>query len=494
MIFEGDRWLGKSLCRYAAVPPLNSGLLRNCKPEVMRTCFCFKGSFVSDLSKLAAGFAEFNWGKFLAIVAIVALPAFVNGYPFYFEDSAAYDGHGLYLPSTGARFNLYSDIPGSIASLFYPVLGVWSLLAINALVFSYVFVKFSNIFLSHVPVYTSLLFLMLTGTPFYISLLSPDIWIVVMGLCIAMLMVRFSYVNFALAVVACSGHGSGIYILVAAVLGFIIIGLQKVRFALLAGAICASSVIVIFLVDLWIYGTVPTEKQAQATIASKIMNDVPEALVDYCDQLPQERICKLKDRVNSVTPHSGDDAQYLWDAHLRDQPDGLTWSEFNELGMRLLFFVLTSRHASTYIVESVYDYVNFFKPDRCLGFSGFVPNAAEEWSLQHYAKGENKSLARSGAFSAETSFCKLFYLSSFTVFVLGLLVFVWTLFHRKYENYDIIVLLYLIEVSNDVFFALFSGGYTRYHLRALSLSAVIVLIACNWLFQQSRRPSTTGVS
>jgi hypothetical protein len=50
------------------------------------------------------------------------------------------------------------------------------------------------------------------------------------------------------------------------------------------------------------------------------------------------------------------------------------------------------------------NHVNFFRPDRCLGFSGFVANPAEEWTLQHYAKGENNSLARSGAFSAETSY------------------------------------------------------------------------------------------
>ena len=40
-----------------------------------------------------------------------------------------------------------------------------------------------------------------------------------------------------------------------------------------------------------------------------------------------------------------------------------------------------------------------------------------------------------------------------------------------------------MTASNDVFFALFSGGYTRYHLRGLTLTAVIVLIALDQLFQ-----------
>ena len=436
------------------------------------------------LDNLTNYFREYKWTWFLASLVLVLLPAVINGYPFYFEDSAGYDGHGLFLPSTGQRFNLRSDIPGAISGIIYPLFGVWSLIIINGIIFSYIIGRFAQLFLPYTPLFVGLLMIALSGAPFYVSLLAPDIWIVFLGLCLAILMARFSWIDFAIAVMASSGHGSGIYILAAVGLGFLLLGHNKARFAFIAGAICACSIVVVFSVDILINGAISTERPAAATVASKIINDVPEALVDYCDQLPEEKVCKLKDRIDLLPPHSYDDAQYLWHAKLRDGPGTLSWQEFNALGQRLLGFVLLSRHAPAYLIESLYDYINYFNPDRCLGFPGFVEYAAEDWTLEHYAKGEKNSLARAGVFTNDR-FCMAIYAATFTIFMLGSLVLIWTFLSRQQREYDVILLLYLTAISNDIFFALLSGGYTRYHLRALPLLAVIVLIAFNQSQQKS---------
>lgn len=429
---------------------------------------------------------SFDKKWFFTMVLLAALPALVNGYPFYFEDSAGYDGHGMFLPSTGERFNLGADVPGSISSALYPFAGVWSLIILNVITFAYLISRFAYLYLKNTPISIGVLVIGLSGAPFYASLLCPDIWIVFLGLCFVMLLARFSWIELMLAVVAASGHGSGIYILIAASLIFVILGHKKIRCAVLTSAICASSVLVVYFVDLWIDGAISTEKPAQATIASKIMNDVPEALVDYCIHYPEEKICGLKDRVEALKPHNPyDDAQYLWHARLRDEPGTLSWHQFNELGVNLLAYVLLSPHITAYLTESFYDYLNFYNDSRCLGFSGFVVTAADDWTLAHYAEGEGNSLARSGAFDSETNFCKVVYVSTFLVSVVGSLVFIIVFFaYRNSPLYDIVLSLYSIALSNDVFFALFSGGYTRYHLRALSLVALVILIACDAYFQQ----------
>jgi hypothetical protein len=300
-----------------------------------------------------------------------------------------------------------------------------------------------------------------------------------------MLVVRFSWVDFVIAVIACSGHGSGIYILAATTVGFLLLGRKKGRLALIAGAICGCSIAVVLAVDIYYNGGISTERAAEASVASKIMNDVPEALVDYCNQQPQEKICGLRNRVDALPPHSDDDAQYLWYGKLRDEPGTLSWQEFNALGLKLFKFVLFSRHVIPYLLESSYDYRRFFVMDRCIGFWGFVPNSDQDWTLEHYAKGEKNSLAIRG-FLSNSCFCLSVYLATFSVFIGGILVAIWALVNKLAKYRDAILILCLTAISNDVFFALFSGGYSRYHLRALTLLAMAILVASNSYFGHRR--------
>src|SRR5690242_2440090 len=166
---------------------------------------------------------DYKWAWFFAMLLLGLLPAIINGYPFYFEDSAGYDGHGLFLPSTGKRFQLNSDIPGALSSITFPLFGVWSLAIINSITFAYTIGRFATIFLPNTPLAVGIILVVLSGGPFYVSMLAPDIWIVFLGLCVAILLWRFSWPDFAVAVIACSGHGSGIYILAATVIGFLLL-------------------------------------------------------------------------------------------------------------------------------------------------------------------------------------------------------------------------------------------------------------------------------
>src|SRR5689334_5540507 len=161
-------------------------------------------------------FYDYKWAWFFAMLLLGLLPAIINGYPFYFEDSAGYDGYGLFVPSTGKRLQLNSDIPGALSSIIFPLFGVWSLIVIDSITFAYTVGRFATLFLPNTPLAVGIILVVLSGGPFYVSWLTPDIWIVFLGLCVAILLRRFSWSDFAIAVMACSGHGSGIYILTAA--------------------------------------------------------------------------------------------------------------------------------------------------------------------------------------------------------------------------------------------------------------------------------------
>jgi hypothetical protein len=432
---------------------------------------------------------DYKWTWFFAMLLLGLLPAIINGYPFYFEDSAGYDGHGLFLPSTGKRFQLNSDIPEAISSIIFPLFDVWSLAIINSITFAYTIARFATLFLPNTPLAVGIILVVLSGGPFYVSLLAPDIWIVFLGLCVATMLPRFSWADFAIAVMACSGHGSGIYILAASTAGFLLLGRNKGRLVIIAAAIGGCSIAVVLAADIYYNGGISTERAAQATLASKIMNDVPEALVDYCGERPKEKICSLRNRIDTLAPHSYDDAQYMWYAKLREEPGALSWQEFNQLGIQLFEFVLFSRHVIPYVIESFDDYTRFFSMDRCIGFTGFVEDAHIDWTLEHIAKGDKNSLARTDLLS-DTKFCLLVYVPTFTVFLVGILVFIWCLFHRTAKNYDIILILYLMAGSNDIFFALFSGGYTRYHLKTLTLVAMGILVAFDSYFGYWRQRLT----
>src|SRR5262249_7969587 len=81
---------------------------------------------------------------------ICIAPALINGFPFHVPDSLSYDGHGI-------GNSLRSSLPSVIAHPLYLVVGPWSLLIINSVVFSFLLVRLRRAYFAQVPSWLTLL-------------------------------------------------------------------------------------------------------------------------------------------------------------------------------------------------------------------------------------------------------------------------------------------------------------------------------------------------
>ena len=283
-----------------------------------------------------------EWLWFLVVLVLGIAPAVVNGFPFYFWDSPNYDG---------TQFNGIRELtPAILSSTLYQLLGAWALPMINATVFSIIMTRFAKLFLRNTPLWIIIVVILCSSAPFYLSFIMPDIWFVFLIMCFLMLLRRVSLFDFLVSIVACTGHGANKYIfmLVVAIVAFTTN--TPIRVLQIAAAILIGSVLLTAAVDLPLRGSVAPERLSWATLGSKIMNDVPEALAVLCKQTPQKKICALREKVAALTPVGALDDQYLWNAGILFQEPGLSLSEFNLLG-RQLALIVAREFPSHYLVE-----------------------------------------------------------------------------------------------------------------------------------------------
>ena len=176
------------------------------------------------------------WFAVLFLVSL--LPAIINGFPFYQNDSGDYSGANEI--ASGFR----SIMPGLIAKPLFPLLGPWSLPIFNAAFVSFVIVRFSALALPNVPKWTVVLVACAAGTPFFASSIMPDMWISIAYLTLLLLLLRFSWIDFTLCLIAVMGHGLNPYILISTlILALVFLGESRWRAARLIVGILVCAIL-----------------------------------------------------------------------------------------------------------------------------------------------------------------------------------------------------------------------------------------------------------
>jgi hypothetical protein len=394
-------------------------------------------------------------------------PALINGYPIYFHDSAGYDGYTYY----DTRLSTLA----LLATPLYPVLGVWSLIVINAVVFAYLMMRFADVLLEGVNPLLAAIVLTAALTPFYISFIAADVWLVFLFLAIALLLLRFSWPLLAIAVVAGATHGSHVCILVGAALVALVLRSSRVRTAAVFGVVIAGTVALTTTLN----KVFPVERLGLATVASKILNDVPQALQDLCTQEPKEKICGLKALLAQHPSDGVEDDKFIWSAWLY-APDKLGMSGFNALGGKLLMVVLKS-HPLELVSAAAMDFIRFFGPQHCMGVVGYVNS--DEDVLVHLTHHDKGTLARRGLFE-NPQLCVSAFILQTSVLLIGTLAALWLLVRTGRQEASIALLFVSALVINDVFFAFASGPFGRYHLRGIGLVALSGLLALSYRLRQ----------
>jgi hypothetical protein len=394
-------------------------------------------------------------------------PALINGYPIYFHDSAGYDGSTYY----DTRLSTLA----LLATPLYPVIGVWSLVVVNAVVFAYLMTRFADVLLEGVNPILAATVLTAALMPFYVAFIAADVWLVFLFLAIALLLVRFSWSAFAIAVIAGATHGSHVFILAGAAVVALVLRSGRMRTAAIFGLVIAGTVAVTTTLN----RVFPVEKLGLATVASKILNDVPQAVQDLCAQQPAEKICGLKDLLAQHPSDGVEDDKFIWSAWLYTD-DKLGMSGFNELGGKLLKVVLKS-YPLEFLSAAAMDFARFFGPQHCMGVVGYVDS--DEAVLVHLTHHDKTTLARRGLFE-NAQLCGSAFVLQTSVVVIGTLSALWLLVRAGRQEASLALLFVSVLLINDAFFAFASGPFGRYHLRGLGLLALSALLALSYRLRQ----------
>ncbi len=463
------------------------------------------------------------WFATLFLVAL--LPALVNGFPFYHADSAAYSGG---YPLEG---NYRTLVPPALSKLLIPIFGPWSHTIINATLFGVVLTRFASLMLPRIGLPVVVIAMIAAGVPMFTSAIMPDIWISLAYLSLITLFARFSWVEFLICVIATTGHGLNYYLLFSTMV-FTMVFMPSLRLRALAyicGMLLCAAVLEAGL-DRYYRGNLFPPKLGTGTIASKVLNDVPATVDEFCDAHSEERICQLRHKIIAQRAKGFDkDDQYIWDAGLMNWNDpkplgnesrttteceqcdgqagvvvsndkkgagdrgdteskgygsqkhvpGLTWKELNSAGLKLGWFVVRN-HPMDYFVASLADYFGMFWNERCFpsGY-GFVETKPENarWIGYLNTKDPN-TLARQGFFF-ETPLCFGHFVIKSVTLALSIPVILVVLVFGGGQLRRQVLILCTAVFANDIAFALTSTGSARYHERMLMLATAVLLLALN---------------
>ncbi len=419
------------------------------------------------------------WIWFTILVLAGLLPALINGFPLYQNDSGGYGGANPF----GASGR--SVVPGSLANLIFPVFGPWALPMVNAVLFGVVLIRFSAVALPNVSMVVVLVGAFAAGVPIFTSSIMPDGWVALAYLTLLLLLIRFSWIDFALCVIAVSGHGLNPYLFLSTlILAVIFFPGFRWYSAKLIVAVLFCSILVESSLNYIGTGEWFPSKLGTAVVASKVINDVPESYDQFCERYPDEKICRLDRKVKARRALKIDKVdQYLWDAGLRaakGPPDEtLTWSEFNAAGVKLGWFVLRE-FPFDYLAKSLSEYPRMFRGNGCVsdgfGYGNALPDA---WRGRGFLNSDDSnSLARLGKFDGSTV-CSFLSWGRFLVFIAASLVALYLFFRWSGKLSQQVLILTGALYANDLGFLVTSGWVPRYHDRMLLVAVVIVLLMVN---------------
>ena len=83
-----------------------------------------------------------------------------------------------------------------LARPLYPLLGVWSVVAIQAAVFSYMISLVSTQYLTRIKAFDWAILMIISQLPFYVAFIMADIWLVIFVLAFLSLLKEFRWLYY----------------------------------------------------------------------------------------------------------------------------------------------------------------------------------------------------------------------------------------------------------------------------------------------------------
>jgi hypothetical protein len=395
---------------------------------------------------------------FLSLVAILLLPAWLNGFPFVMSDSIAYSGQGVnWMRSKTAAV--------AIAPL-YRLLGYWALPSVNVVLAAAAWLALARVFHFGRLAFLAIPLAILALQPLYASAVIIDIWFfcaVAFGLGA---MVWSSPLLALVTGILLSAHGSGILLFLPfAILAALVF--RRPRFLVFSALAVGCAVAVTAALDMRYH---PDQPRLEKTFfASRLFSAFPELLRDECMRSDDDVLCRGAGRVEALRamPEHAGRRDFFWELTREFQPEFNLSNFESEHALPIILDALDSRPADVLGLVTT-DFASFYAPDTTFDFlarpdetmpDGFARSAQAAGAMQSAVTERAASVARI-----------LLYLVTLSALLL---------FWRKAEP-DAkrwIVLLLLLCLANDALFAILSGPPDRYHHRILGLLAATALIA-----------------
>jgi len=400
-------------------------------------------------------YIAFFW---LVIVVTLLSVAIINTFPFYFPDSAGYDGF--------AADTLRSPVPGELAHLIYGWTGPWSLPIISSAILATVIIRCIFDFQSSISLMAVLIVLILSGTTFFSSVILSDVWIVsAVGSTLA-LSKRLSLTALMLGAVSVSGHSANFPIIVATAVPIVLYSREKFTLMLRYAIMILLSCFILLVSNYLASGTMFPETFSSSIIASKILNDVPEALFDLCAQKPEGALC---DRIEEVREHAHTDSSYfIW-------ASDVGYPTLRQYSWPLAYVAVT-RHAYEFLRATFNDFLRAYSPSLGIGVSGYMIRTPTDSYAYRLIDADTGWLSRAGFFNS-SMFRRAFYLIHLA-FYFGLLALTASAFRSQDRYRGLFLALICAVLANDLVFAAISGMWGRYHFRIVGIVLFALIISC----------------
>ena len=410
--------------------------------------------------------------QFSFLFSIFLSFAALNGFPLYYWDSLGYITNPLHYD------DFRSVIPALVSYPISLVINLWALPVINSCVLALVLVRFFCALKIQFNYLIALFVSLATSIPLFTGYIMPDIWGLILLICLIMLLVRWSLLDFIFASVSAMGHGSGIPIILALMPFAWVAYSFKKNVIIVFSAVLITSFFGLAGCNKILRGSYFPGTYAWSIVASKMLNDVPSALVSLCRDEESDPICI---RRHLIEPGPKWDDFYIWFSRVgivNQGTGGLSLSEMNDSG-RKLFRYAVFEHPFTLLKETVRDFARFYAPSNW-EFAGYTNVSLPELKLQpkrNYAIFERDEgrFVRNGLL--ETTWFRFgsYFINTATMISLILLgTFTFRDMPSLHKRAFVILLFGIL--ANDFVFAFLSGPMARYHLRMLGVFVPIALM------------------
>ena len=432
-----------------------------------------------------------DFSRIFIVVFVTSLSvALINGYPLLFPDSYAYLGF-----SPSAASNSFRQVTlDFLARPLYPLLGVWSVVVIQATLLSYLIACFSALYLVRINAFVLAILMIVSQVPIYVAFVMPDIWLIIFILAFLVLVKEFHWPPFLILAFAITVHGSHLYIFIASVLAALVIFTGRARIIKVSLAAILLAILITGFVNSFL-GHDKNKELAWTLVGSKILVQIPDAVERKCSEDADFLLCTYRKNIQEgASECEGRPDCYVWEG--RSFLHDVNHSEMEAASRELFIFTLLNMPGA-FIEATLVDLLKLQRFE-CNGDLG--PLRLAEPGIEPDLKGAplhptgvmisnaayERSLQAANVLSRPRVCVMLAHLKMLTYLVamicLALLFFIGSREASRTALFCVVVLL-----INDLIFAALSGPYLRYNDRGLFLLMIPLILTINEI--RSRRPA-----